>query len=96
VEESTAKNDYMQSSLINPLLRGMKLEKMLSLFLCQYPLKQGWQTFVPIRSAKYLANFFSSTMFPTVDSSATALAATCLLMTCLSQQHLAASSAIKV
>ena len=32
--------------------------------------------------------FFSSTTFPTVDSSATTLAAACLLLACLPQQHL--------
>ena len=40
--------------------------------------------------------FFSSITFPTVDSSATTLAASgCLLSTCLPQQHLAASRAMK-
>jgi len=39
--------------------------------------------------------FFSSTTFPTVDSSVTALTA-CLLLTCLLQQNLDASSTIKV
>jgi len=41
-------------------------------------------------------HIFSSTMFLTVDSSATALAAFCLLLTCLPQKHLAVSSAIEV
>jgi len=48
-----------------------------------------------IQSAQYLAHF-SSVTFPTVDSIATALAAVCLLFTCLPQQHLTASNAIKV
>ena len=39
--------------------------------------------------------FFSSIKFPTVDSSATALAAACPFLTCLPQQLLAVSSAIK-
>ena len=77
----------------------VRWEKMLSLFLCQYPLKQGWQT-CDRRTVSVAPNtlqiVFSSTMFPTLDSSATALAAACLLMTCLPQKHLAASSAIKV
>jgi len=47
-----------------------------------------------LRPAKYLTHFLSTT-FPTVDSSATALAAACVLLTCLPQQHVAASSAIK-
>jgi len=37
-------------------------------------LSQGWKP----------CTYFSSTTFPTVDSSATALAAACLLLTCLS------------
>jgi len=39
---------------------------------------------------------FSSTTFPTVESSATALAPACLLLPCLPQQHSAGSSPIKV
>jgi len=42
-----------------------------------------------------LAYLLSNT-FPSVDSSVTSLAAGCLLFTCLPQQNLAASSAIKV
>ena len=99
MEEGTAKKDYVQSSLINPLLSEIKLEKMLSLFLCQYPLKQGWQTCGP-RTLSVPPNtlqiFFQA---PTMDSSATALAAARLLLsflTCLPQQHLAASNAMKM
>jgi len=41
-----------------------------------YPVVQGWSTSM-IRPTKYLAHFLSTT-FPTVDSSATALATACV------------------
>jgi len=95
VEESTVKKDYMQSSLINPLLCEMR-ENVVFIFM-PISAETGVANLRTVSVApNTLQIVFSSTMFPTLDSSATALAAACLLMTCLPQKHLAASSAIKV
>jgi len=60
-----------------------------------HTLQQGWPNYSP-QASQIACKLFSSTTFLTVDSSATALAAACLLSTFLPQQYLAASSAIKV
>jgi len=60
-----------------------------------------YSEFFPSRTGRNLTRqipctFFSSTTFPTVDSSAKTLAAACILLTCLLHRHLDGSSAMKV
>jgi len=64
------------------------------LFKLTVPTGQEWPNYGPHPARQILHTFFSSTTFPTVDSSATELTAACLLLTSPSKQNLPAGNAI--